>query len=159
MLDAMAEISLEHVSGITECFYCEMPLAGEELEDPRRDPGDNVVCDACYSRLFTSICGRCKNCVDARELESQVGELIAVWQAAPAWNTDLKPGYYRVLSRPFYDDFYTAAYFRPDSVQFIADLDDAGVRAAQNLTEYSGPLCEACRTEIEKKEEGDGQAT
>lgn len=134
----------------TECTSCGVSLSDEELENPRRDSGGDVICDSCYSDEFEDWCSLCDEVVDKDELEASPGHIVAVYSDAPVrGGDDLKAGYYRVLSWPFFADGMVEGYFIGGTLERLADLDDKGKRAAKDQSCLSGPMCKRCRDRVE----------
>ena len=130
---------------VVACTYCDRELDDEERENPSRDESGEVMCDACYDEEFRDYCGRCDEKVDASDLDTSPGQLIGIWNTAPASGGELVPGYYRVKRRPFYVDWMIGGQFYADALEFALPLDEWGKRQSQEAMCLSGPLCNDCR--------------
>lgn len=130
---------------VLACSYCSRLLDAEEREAPSHDEQGDVLCDACYDEHFRDYCGRCDEKVDSSDLDTSPGQLIGIWNTAPAYGGELVPGYYRVKRRPFYVDWMVGGHFYADALEFALPLDEWGKRQSQEAMCLSGPLCNDCR--------------
>lgn len=130
------------------CTYCGHELDAEERDAPSHDEQGDVLCDECYDEHFRDNCGRCDERVDTADLDTSPGQLIGIWNTAPASGGELAPGYYRVKRRPFYVDWMIGGHFYPDALEFVLPLDEWGQRQAEESMHLSGPLCGACRAHL-----------
>lgn len=133
---------------VLACAYCGNQLDGEEVESPEHDADGDVLCDDCYDEHFRDYCGRCDEKVDKTDLDTSPGQLIGIWNTAPASGGELVPGYYRVKHRPFFVDWMIGGHFYSDALEFVRPLDEEGRRQSDEAMHYSGPLCSACRAAL-----------
>lgn len=134
-----------------KCASCGVLLDGEEQEHPERDGDGNPICDECYREEFMDVCERCQDWTNKTDLDSQPGTLIVVFSAAPArgGDGDLQPGYYRVVSWPFFANGMFEGHFYAAALRRVAELDERGLKAALLCASMGAPLCGACRVQIE----------
>lgn len=130
------------------CSYCSHDLDDEEREYPSHDESGDVLCDACYDEHYRDYCGRCAEKVDTSDLDTSPGQLIGIWNTAPASGGELAPGYYRVKRRPFYVDWMIGGHFYADALEFVLPLDEMGRHQAEEAMHCSGPLCGDCRAAL-----------
>lgn len=131
------------------CTRCEDALDDYEAENPYRDDSGKILCDECYREEYEGICDLCHETVEAKELESKPGELIAVWREAPGLCCKVEPGYYRVKEWPIYAHGMIEGYLFSDAIEKISDLFGRGLKAAKESEALCGTLCEDCRGRIE----------
>jgi hypothetical protein len=131
------------------CTYCGEPLDGEELENPYRNDSGDILCDECHREHYEGWCDLCNNIVEKKELESNPGELIAVWREAPGLGCEVAPGYYRVKQWPIYANGMITGYLFSDAIEKISDLFGRGIKVAAESDALCGKLCDDCRGRIE----------
>lgn len=105
------------------------------------------MCDECHMEEYRDDCNRCANIVDKTELESRVGELIALLDRAPGLTSYLEPGYYRVTEWPFFANGMITACFYESSLQRVGDLE----QSTADLVKYfpcAISLCAECRQSV-----------
>ena len=81
-----------------ECTYCGNDLNSEELENPRKDEHDDVICDECYDDKHMNICELCEDYYEKPETPE---ETFFVVSKEASEELDIKPGFYQVLSYPY----------------------------------------------------------
>jgi len=135
---------------VSDCTWCSEALSEEEAEHPDRDDDGDPICERCHTEHFMDNCSRCDELVENDELDTAPGQLIAIFDAAPALcQDDLEPGYYRILKRPFFASGMIEGHFYSDALQRVADLDADGLRAASEACSIAAPLCSRCRDAVE----------
>lgn len=132
-----------------ECTYCDEQLDREEFQNPRRDEEGAVMCDQCYRDKCQDVCSRCEEIVDNTDLDTQPGCLIGIWEEVPGSGEDLQPGYYTVLRRPFLlSSMLGGGNFLSWALRRFSALDATGLRAAEDCSYPSGPLCSDCQRHV-----------
>lgn len=132
------------------CSRCGNDLDDEESGSPDKDEDGDIICSNCWSDLYQGHCGRCGEYAMQTELKAHPGELIAVWENTPATPNDLTPGYYRVKQWPFFSDGMIEGHMYANALSRFSDLDELGKRASGEQSTLCSPLCQDCRTKIEK---------
>lgn len=127
------------------CTWCGNDLPEEQRESPYLDESGDEICDRCHTQHFEGCCDRCSEVVEKKELAMRPGELLAFWEEVDG----LKPGYYRVLRWPIYADGMIEGFVYTENLQFVRDLDQAGLNAAEDAWTPGGSLCAECRGIIE----------
>lgn len=138
----------------TTCTWCDRELDDEESESPSLGESGEIICDACYDENYRDYCGRCNEKVDKSDLDTSTGQLIGIWNTAPASDGELAPGYYRVKRRPFYVDWMIGGHFYSYALEFALPLDDWGKRQSEEAIYASGPLCSDCRAHLATTQPG-----
>jgi hypothetical protein len=133
---------------VLACTYCSRELNDEERESPQFDADGDALCDECYDEHFRDYCGRCDERVDTSDLDTSPGQLIGIWNTAPASVGDLAPGYYRIKRRPFFVDWMVGGHFYSDALEFVSKLDEQGETQAKEAMHFAGPLCSKCRASL-----------
>lgn len=122
------------------CYYCGASFNDEEKENPRKDDGGYEMCDECYETHYQVLCPLCEDMYD----DPQLGFLVVITE-----RDNVRPGYYRVKRRPFYDGGpVTPCKIIPDSVERIADLRGDEVLSCGHSRYYEevghGEICPEC---------------
>lgn len=130
-----------------KCTWCDEVLDDEARESPYHDDSGDVICDRCHTKHFEGVCDLCGDVVNKDELKMRPGEILAFFEETDG----LQPGYYRVIRWPIYADGMTEGYVMTENIQFVAPLDDAGKRAAEEAWTPGGSLCEDCRKSVESR--------
>jgi hypothetical protein len=85
-----------------ECEYCGDELDREELESPRKDDQDDIMCDDCYREHFEFTCSVCH---EYGETEDQ-HNMLAVYDPEAFDECDRdngwKRGVYMIVDSPYY---------------------------------------------------------
>jgi N-glycosidase YbiA len=144
-----APSTTEALCDAIDCTRCGNKLTTEERQHPEKEDGtEDIICGQCWNDLYLDDCERCGESAIKTELEANVGEIVGVWNAAPALGQDdLKAGYYFVRKWPFYADGMVEGHFFADALERIGDLDSKGLRRAQEGGCLAGPICRTCRGE------------
>jgi hypothetical protein len=129
----------------TNCTECDGELDSEESINPRKNIGGAAICDDCYGEQYQDECSRCCERADKTDLDTRLGALIGVWRDAPALGGEIKAGYYRVLKWSFFADGMIEAYFFPHALKRVSDLDEIGLRRAEDAGFFAGPMCGECQ--------------
>ena len=136
------------------CPRCNAEFTQEEITAPNalQEGESGPLCDDCHEELYTKMCDRCDMTVDKTSLAARPGELIGVWEEAPAdRGQTLQPGYYRVKQWPMYSSGMVEGRFFSDALVRVADLDDEGKKVANKWGVcLAGPMCDTCRSQAEK---------
>lgn len=117
-----------------KCTWCGEALSEDELECPRKDSSDEVICDDCYHVEYEYICPLCENGV---EIEGNQEHLFVSNPLAK--DQEISPGIYHIVSLPWYSSDYFSITIFPRSLKRVAPL------PARLTNEVEGDyICEDC---------------
>jgi len=125
------------------CTICKELLNEEEMESPRKDKDETVICDKCWGEKYEHLCPICENIFD-KDLDAEISpkHIIVSEYAGETLYTD--PGIYEVIKYPFYADGMIEMSFYLDAIKWIApipaDLDQDNI---WNIISY---ICLECAT-------------
>lgn len=82
-----------------ECSYCGNDLDEEEVENPRRDESEDIMCDQCYEDNYQNYCSLCEETYDK---PTKPEETFFVVAKEVSEECEVEPGFYKVLDWPYW---------------------------------------------------------
>ena len=131
-----------------KCNNCEEILNEEEEENPYKDKKGNILCDECYHDDYCTYCCVCLEPVP----DGNVNHFFLFQEDIDDGDiiTNLKPGLYKVLKRPFYlanRISGTVMHINPICVERICDASFEEVEDEDHGIE----VCDYCAEKIQNK--------
>lgn len=132
------------------CTGCGDNFEIEVEAEPYTNDDEAPLCTDCYLDANYDDCALCGESAPKEELESQLGEIIVIFERVPTLGAnDLIPGYYRVLGWPFFaQGLIGSGYFYANRLKRIRRLDARGKAQAKNADCPSGPMCRVCQKRV-----------
>ena len=86
-----------------KCTECEEELDEEEVESPRRNKNNDIVCDQCYEEQYSHICPICEEIFD-EDFSKVISPKYLLITEDASEDIYLSPGIYEIVSYPFFRD-------------------------------------------------------
>lgn len=103
------------------CTKCNRELDEEEIESPKKDEYENIICDSCFEKLYEYHCPLCENTFEedfSKPISPQY--FIITEEGEEDFLGDA--GIYKILSYPFYADGMIEFHLFTSAIKKVADL-------------------------------------